>query len=106
MTEGYCLDTSALVDGWVRSYPPDIFPDLWEKIDNLIQARLVFSPDEVLYELSKQDDSLYAWVKARPELFVPLTTEVQLAVTKILGECPRLIDSKHNRSCHILLIYF
>ena len=32
----YCFDTSAILDAWVRYYPPDVMPDLWEKIAEMI----------------------------------------------------------------------
>src|ERR1022692_867540 len=34
----YCIDTSALVDGWIRYYPPDVFPPLWTKLEDMIHA--------------------------------------------------------------------
>ena len=33
----YSLDTSGILDGW-RHYPPDIFPPVWERFDELIES--------------------------------------------------------------------
>src|ERR1022692_3687226 len=54
----YCIDTSALVDGWIRYYPPDVFPPLWTKLEDMIHAKQLIAPDEVLTELSKKEDDL------------------------------------------------
>jgi Domain of unknown function (DUF4411) len=32
----YSVDTSALLDGWRRYYPPDVIPGLWSGLDALI----------------------------------------------------------------------
>ena len=32
----YCIDTSAILDGWVRNYPRDVFPTLWDKLEKMI----------------------------------------------------------------------
>ena len=94
----YCFDTSALIDGWTRYYPPDLFPTLWDNIDSLIQHQEAVCPDEVLRELEKKDDGLHGWAKARPGLFCELDEPVQLATQEILGQFPRLVDSVKNRS--------
>lgn len=94
----YCLDTSALLEGWARYYPPDVFPSLWTRLDGLVGRGDVVCPDEVLVELEKKDDGLAAWIKQREKLVQPLTTELQLAVREILERFPRLVDSLKLRS--------
>ena len=34
----YCLDTSALIQGWNVLYPPAFFPGLWTRIEELVDA--------------------------------------------------------------------
>lgn len=34
----YSIDTSAILDGWRRHYPPDVFPGLWTRMEGLIVA--------------------------------------------------------------------
>ena len=29
----YSLDTSGLLDGWVRYYAPEVFPSLWKQME-------------------------------------------------------------------------
>ena len=95
----YSIDTSALLDGWRRHYPPDTFPGLWEKIDGLIDAGDLRATEEVLHELEKKDDDVYAWAKDRADaLFVPIDSEIQPAVTAILQDFEKLVDTRNNRS--------
>ena len=61
------MDTSAWLDGWARDYPPDVFPSLWEKIDELIANGTICSTEEVYIELKKKDDSLIEWMKTRKQ---------------------------------------
>lgn len=77
----YCLDTSALIEGWVRSYPKDSFPSLWAHFDEMIENGSLLCPDEVIYELEKKADDLYEWAKQRDKLFYPLDVSLQTVVT-------------------------
>jgi len=97
MTE-YCFDTSSLIEGWVRSYPIDVFSSFWDKLNTLIDKGIIICPDEVLIELQKKEDDLYEWVKKRDKLFYQLDERLQEAVIEILERFPRLVDSKKGRS--------
>ncbi len=59
----YCLDTSAILDGWARYYPPDIFPSFWERLDGLLRARGAQTCRQVLEELKGKDDGAADWLK-------------------------------------------
>lgn len=80
----YSIDTSALVDGWVRYYPQANFPKLWQQIEGLVTAGTLRAPLPVLWELEKQDDDLVTWAKAHKELFVDPDERVQAAVTELM----------------------
>lgn len=82
---GYCIDTSSLMECWTRYYPIDILPGLWERLDGLIEAGELFSPDEVLHELAKKQDELHAWAKARTSMFVELDEALQIATSEVLA---------------------
>ena len=58
----YCIDTSSLITGWNDRYPPEIFPGLWEHFEGLIEIEKLIAPEEVYFELEKQDDSIKSWV--------------------------------------------
>lgn len=93
----YSLDTSALLDGWRRYYPPDVFPPLWARLGELIAAGLLRCPDEVREELKKKDDEVLRWARRQPGLFDPLGEELQALTQEILAEFPKLVDTSRDR---------
>ena len=95
--EKYCLDTSVLVEGWVRLYPKDVFPSIWGKIEEMVADGRLLSPDEVLNELKKQEDDLHKWAKGQTGLFHPLDIDLQRATQEILTEFPRMVESGKSR---------
>ena len=94
----YCVDTSAWLDGWVRDYPPDVFPSLWDKLSECVRAGMLKCSEEVYVELEKKDDGLHDWLKARKEVLVPLDEGIQKIVIELLAAYPRLVDTHRNRS--------
>lgn len=90
---GYVVDTNALIDLWRRRYPRDVFPTLWQKIEELIVSGEMVAPLEVLNELQKQHDELFAWAK-KQKCFKDLDADQIDYVKKILREFPSLIDEK------------
>jgi len=94
----YSIDTSAILDGWVRYYPPDVFPSLWTRLEGLISEGRLVATEEVLTELAKKSDEVHAWAKNQEKLFVPIDEPTQLSVANILSRFPRLVNSQRNRS--------
>ena len=95
----YSIDTSAILDGWSRYYPPDVFPDLWDKrLDHLIAKGALRATEMVLQELERKHDEVYQWAKQRDALFIPINEEIQTHVSEILTKSPRLIDERSGRS--------
>jgi hypothetical protein len=94
----YVIDTSALLDGWVRNYPPDVFPSLWSNLEEMIKTQELLAPDDVLLELSQKDDEVYRWAKANSAMFVPLDEDVQNATQEVLIEFPRLVGAMKDRN--------
>jgi len=94
----YSLDTSVLLNAWWRTYPPDLFPTLWDNMDRLVDNGILIASEEVLEELKKQDDEVLAWANQRARMFVPIDDQVQQVVSTILQSYPRLIDNRSNRS--------
>lgn len=80
----YSIDTSALIDAWVRYYPPGNFPALWRQVEALIRKEELKASKEVLEELQRQDDDLYEWARSHPGLFVEISDPVQDAVTELM----------------------
>ncbi|MDX2269636.1 MAG: DUF4411 family protein [Bryobacter sp.] len=94
----YCIDTSAMMDGWLRYYPRDVFPTLWDRLEKMIAGRRLVAPDEVLRELSTKDDDLHGWARLQDGLFCPLEDDIQLATAEILMDFPKLVNNERNRS--------
>lgn len=94
----YCIDTSSLIASWQERYPIENFPSFWVKVDELVKAGRLVSPDEVLIETSKRSDDLHTWLKARPSMFRELDDPVQIAAAEILVQFPRLVGEKKLRT--------
>lgn len=62
----YSIDTSALLDGWRRHYPPDVFPSIWRRLNALIAQGRLAASEEILIELGKKDDEVYEWANSFP----------------------------------------
>lgn len=59
----WCFDTSALVEPWVRHYPPDLFPRVWEALEQLARDGIIRAPVDVRLELERQSDALCEWAR-------------------------------------------
>lgn len=82
----------------MRSYPPDNFRGLWEKIGDLIDSGELIASEEVLVELERKKDDLYEWARERRKMFLPIDEDVQKAVQELLGKYPKLVGALKNRS--------
>lgn len=81
----YCIDTSSILEWYVRTYPPTIFPKLPERIEHLVGAGRLRSPRAVLDEIKPGDDC-HKWAKSLPDLFVEESEAVQIVVTKLMAK--------------------
>ena len=70
MPAPYVVDASIWIRIW-RNHPPDIFVSLWEKLDAAIAAGDLVSPDEVLQEIQRGEDTLAEVLSSRSRLFSP-----------------------------------
>ena len=94
----YSIDTSALIHGWVRAYPPDVLPALWDRLDELIARGRLLASKEVLLELEKKADDLYAWCKERDAMFVEIDDAIQVHMATVMGKYPKLVDTAKGKS--------
>lgn len=93
----YSLDTSALLDGRIRYYPPDIFPALWGNFENLVNNGDIKATQLVRHELEKKADDVLEWVK-NLDLFIDVDNEIQQIVKDILSQYPKLVAEGGQRS--------
>lgn len=93
----YAIDTSALMDWWVRYYPPDVFPSILARINALSADGTLMSPDMVLVELSRKDDDLHRWAKTQTNLFIPSDESIQRRVETIVNAHIGFVDPDSTR---------
>ena len=93
----FAIDTCSLTE-LTRTYPQDVFPTVWDKVDDLITHGLICSSEEVYIEIIAQDDILAEWVKQRRHIFLPIDINTQKYVKRILASHPTLLDLKKNKS--------
>ncbi len=94
----WCFDTSALIEPWVRLYPPDIFGPVWDKLADLVDAGIIAAPTDVLLELEKQKDDLHDWAKSVPRLFVEPDRPVMEAFADIVNTFPNFMKVNSTKS--------
>jgi len=71
----YVLDSSCLMK-LNREQPVDLYPSVWERIEELTNAGRAVLPKEAKREIDKKDDALKEWVKGRPGLVLDETEQV------------------------------
>lgn len=98
MSLTYCIDTSALIAAWQERYPPENFPRLWERFDELIEKGRLVAPVEVHRETAKRSDELHGWLKARPGMFRELDEKIQIEAANVLQAHPRLVGERKLRT--------
>lgn len=89
----YSMDTSALIEAWARSYPPDVFSNLWRRFERLIAEGRMLAVDEVLRELKKKEDDLSKWATRQKGLFVPLDKNLQHRAASIINRFETLTNT-------------
>ncbi len=94
----WCFDTSALIEPWVRLYPPDIFGPVWETLDRLIATGVIVAPVDVLHELERQKDDLHAWVNVRPTFFLDPDRKVMEVFAEIVNTYPGFMKPHSTKS--------
>lgn len=67
-------------------------------MQDLCQRGLLRATEEVLHELERKDDEVFAWAKAQQGLFVPIDNPIQGVVSAILQAHRKLLDTRKNRS--------
>jgi uncharacterized protein DUF4411 len=94
----FCVDTSGWLDGWHRYYPRDVFPSLWQNLEERVTACDIIASEEVYVEVQKKDDDLHDWMKQRKVMLIAANESIQRRVADILGTYPRLVDTLKGRS--------
>jgi hypothetical protein len=94
----WCFDTSALIEPWVRLYPRDIMAPVWAKLEELAAANTIGAPEEVLIELSRQQDELFEWGQGQGGMFLPPDRASIEGMKKITNDFPGLVKTDSTKS--------
>jgi hypothetical protein len=79
----YCIDTSSILEWFVRRYPPELLPSLPAKVEALIAAGRLRAPKAVMDEI-RSGDECHRWARAQTALFVEESVSVQGIVRRLM----------------------
>jgi len=91
----YVLDSSCLIK-LNRDQPLELYPSVWEKLDELKATGRAILPSEAKREIDHKDDALKAWVKLRPSMVVEATTDDLALVQAISAAHPDWVQGRTN----------
>ncbi|XOB63844.1 DUF4411 family protein (plasmid) [Campylobacterota bacterium DY0563] len=91
----FVIDTSALID-MKRWYPREAFPELWEKIERMVNDGEIIAPQEVLYEIERGDDELKEWCKENAKMFVDVDYQMIEVFNKVRDKYDKKEWEKHS----------
>ena len=83
----YIIDTSSLIE-MKNKYPQDVFPTVWQRMDELYRAGRLIAPLKVKEEI--KDDELIEWLKNKEKIFIKSDKEQCDIVKEILKNFPYL----------------
>jgi hypothetical protein len=92
----FFFDANIIIDGRVQSYPPDIFPTLWEFMAEFGDGPNGRMPREVLEEIERGDDDCASWCRDRRDFVVDATDGVLTVVAEIAGSYPDWAQGMRN----------
>lgn len=93
----YVFDTNIFINLQQRQ-PIDLYPSVWEKISELMEAGTVISSHEVYEEIMVGDDELTSWIKHREESFVLSSEIIQRNVRDILKTHRALVEGGKKKN--------
>ncbi len=91
----YVLDSSCLIK-LNRDQPLELYPSVWEKVDDLTASGRAILPSEAKREIDHKDDALKAWVKLRPAMVVEATVDQLAVVLTISAAHPDWVQGRKN----------
>lgn len=91
----YVLDTCALIDLCQRVYPPQLFPELHEFLDDHVEHLVV--PRDCFNEL-RRDSPARRWVEQRREqVLMEVSAEISRETAHVMRKAPSLVRTRANR---------
>jgi len=101
----YVIDTCSLIDLEIHT-PMDVYPSVWEKLEEMIRKGFLVAPKEVFNEIKQQDDKLSKWAKKQKNFFKDVSGEQIRIVTEILKKYPSIIrvDRKYDADPFVIAL--
>lgn len=94
----YSIDTSAILDAWVRHYPLDTFPSFWSNFKNFVETGIGIASELIKQELKKKDDGCFNWFidNNLGNFFIDIDDKVQKYVIELLSNpnYQRLVEDR------------
>lgn len=88
----YSIDTAALMTWYIRRYPPEVFPSIVPRMEQLIRDGRLRASEYVLTELGGKKDPLYDWASAQQSFFVKTDAQVLGRAVQLTAQYPLLTD--------------
>lgn len=79
----FTLDTNILI-GLGQRYPRDIFPTVWDRLEDTVAAGESCVGEAILHELRRGGDDLHGWARALPR-FVCAASRGEFAIVAEIG---------------------
>lgn len=96
-TYKYIVDTCSFTK-LIREYPPDVFPGVWDKINELAEQQKICSVKIVFWEIEEKDDEIADWAEKNRHIFLPMDQDIQEKVKQILRTHSNLLDIRKDKS--------
>lgn len=93
----YVFDSNIFIN-LQRRHPIDIFPSVWDKINELMSEGIIISSQEVYEEIMIGEDDLKEWVKSRKKYFFPSSEAIQQEVRIILLSHRGLVEGGNKKN--------
>ena len=94
----YSIDASAIIDGWVRYYPIDLFPSFWDRFKELIISKAGIAIELVEHEIAKKDDGCISWFNSNSlnDFFQEIDDDIEKFVSELLKNAnyQRLVEDR------------
>jgi hypothetical protein len=94
VTIRFVIDSSVLIT-FERSQPRDVWPTLWDHVENLLRSGNAVVPREAVTELDRGTDDLADWVKKTGAIY-DADDAVIAVVTQISAKHPGWVQQTKN----------
>ncbi len=97
MTDCYLLDANIIIN-LNRVTPRDVFPSVWNRVEELIRDERACIPRQVYDELTRIDDVCAPWARAQPNFVVEATEDEIVIVQMITLAHPGWVQQTKNEA--------